>query len=239
MPFPAVAPGSLGFHNAAIREAFNALLDVIIARGFALFEGRVAIFGPGSSLVFAAGQEEPTAERIANDLRVYLLRTFGPGQVVFTRLHLANCALFVYRPASLRSELSLCLHSLGGGYVLRVVPTADLRAIQEPIFLFPGINTPVAHVQEANPAGEPTLEAEQVTQPAGSFPSTLPGREGGDTPMASGSSRPDTRSGTSLAQALDVGRLGCLLLGAGCRIIQLYVSPLLMQSLMMRMPPGP
>ena len=81
VPFPAVAPESLGFQNAAIREAFNALLDVRIARGLALFEGRVAIFGPGSSLVFAAGQEEPTAERIANDLSVYLLRTFGPGQV--------------------------------------------------------------------------------------------------------------------------------------------------------------
>ena len=138
VPFPSVSAGSLGFQNAAIREAFNALLDVRIARGFALFEGRLAIFGPGSSLVFAAGQEEPTADRIAHDLSVYLLRAFGPGQLVFTRLHLANCALFVYRPASLRSEFSLCLHSLGGGYVLKLVPTADLRTLQEPLFLFPG-----------------------------------------------------------------------------------------------------
>ena len=70
VPFPSVTAGSLGFQNAAIREAYNALLDVRIARGFALFEGRVAIFGPGSTLVFAAGQEEPTAARIASDLCV-------------------------------------------------------------------------------------------------------------------------------------------------------------------------
>ena len=148
VPFPAVAPESFGFQNAAIREAFNALLDVRVARGFALFEGRVAIFGPGSSLVFASGQASPTAERLAQDLSVYLLRTFGPGQIAFTRLHLADCAMFAYRPDSLRSDLSLCLHSLGGGYVLRVVPTADLRTIQEPIFLFPGIDSPVARVSD-------------------------------------------------------------------------------------------
>ena len=165
VPLPVIAPGSIGFQNAAIREAFNALLDVRVARGFALFEGRVAIFGPGSSLVFAAGREEPTAERIANDLSVYLLRAFGPGQVVFTRLHLANCALFVYRPVSLRSELSLCLRSLGGGYVLRTVPTADLRTIQAPIFLFPGIDTPVAQVREAETGGEQSTDSVQVVHP--------------------------------------------------------------------------
>ena len=150
--------------------------------------------------MFAAGQDEPTAERIANDLSVYLLRTFGPGQVVFTRLHLGNCALFVYRPASLRSELSLCLHSLGGGYVLRIVPTADLRSIQEPIFLFPGIDTPVAHAHEAESSDGPEFDTDQVTQPTvSSTPTQLDGVND-SAPAASGSSRPDTRSGTSLAQ---------------------------------------
>ena len=50
VPFPEVAPESFGFQNAAIREAFNALLDVRVARGFALFEGRV-----GASALAAAG----------------------------------------------------------------------------------------------------------------------------------------------------------------------------------------
>ena len=66
--FPSVAPESMGFQNAAIREAFATLLDIRIARGFALFEGRVAIFGPGGALVFASGQDPPTAERLAHDL---------------------------------------------------------------------------------------------------------------------------------------------------------------------------
>ena len=207
VPFPAVAPGSLGFQNAAIREAFNALLEVRIARGFALFEGRVAIFGPGSSLVFATGQEEPTAERIANDLSVYLLRTFGPGQVVFTRLHLANCALFVYRPASLRSELSLCLHSLGGGYVLRVVPTADLRTVQEPIFLFPGIDTMVAQVHEAEPHDDQSVDSDHEVQPAVPSAPAQPDVENSGIPAADRSSCPNAESGTSLAQVAFVRRM--------------------------------
>ena len=210
VPFPVVAPGSIGFQGAAVREAFNALLDVRVARGFALFEGRVAIFGPGSSLVFAAGQDEPTAERIAGDLSVYLLRTFGPGQVVYTRLHLANCALFVYRPASLRSGVSLCLHSLGGGYVLRIVPTADLRTIQEPIFLFPGIDSPVAHVHEAVPNDTSCPGSAQEAPPAFSG---APAQSVAAVPgalEASGPSCPDVGSGTSLAQTAFVRLSRCL-----------------------------
>ena len=52
VPLPLVAPESWGFQGAAIREAFNALLEVRVASGFAPFDGRVAVFGPGSSLVF-------------------------------------------------------------------------------------------------------------------------------------------------------------------------------------------
>ena len=198
--FPEVAPESFGFQNAAIREAFNALLDVRVARGFALFEGRVAIFGPGSSLVFASGQASPTAERLAQDLSVYLLRTFGPGQIAFTRLHLADCAIFAYRADSLRSELSLCLHSLGGGYVLRVVPAADLRTIQEPIFLFPGIDSPVARVSDPV-----TLEPERASADAlgsNAAPATSGYRAdvSSSSQAASSSPPPGPATGTSMAQ---------------------------------------
>ena len=175
VPFPPVAPQSLGFQNAATREAFTALLAIRIARGFALFEGRVAIFGPGSSLVFASGQETPTAEGLAQDLSVFLLRAFGPGQIAFTRLHLANCALFVYRRASSRSELSLCLHSLGEGYVLRVVPTADLRTIQEPIFLFPGIDNPVAQVSGTAVSGEDAQDPASQEHDTAPYPAAASG----------------------------------------------------------------
>ena len=186
--FPSVAPESVGFQNAAIREAFTTLLDIRIARGFALFEGRVAIFGPSGALVFASGQDTPTAERLAHDLSVYLLRSF---EISFTRLFLANCALFVYRPASLGSEFSVCLHNLGGGYVLRVVPTADLRTIQEPIFLFPRIDSPVAHVSDAEASDGAVIDdhaaATSEVAPGGAGPSQA----------ASSSSGP---AGTSLAQ---------------------------------------
>ena len=200
VPFPAVAPESFGFQNAAIGEAFNALLDVRVARGFALFEGRVAIFGPDSSLVFASGQASPTAERLAQDLSVYLLRTFGPGQIALTRLHLADCAIFAYRPDSLRSDMSLCLHSLGGGYVLRVVPTADLRTIQEPIFLFPGIDSPVARVSNLatpEPASAPADFSGPNVGPATSGPQ--PGASS-SSQAASSSSQPGLATGTSMAQ---------------------------------------
>ena len=199
VPFPPVAPESLDFQNAATREAFTAFLHIRIARGFALFEGRVAIFGPGSSLVFASGQETPTAERLAQDLSVFLLRAFGPGQIAFTRLHLANCALFVYRPASLRSELSLCLHSLGEGYVLRVVPTADLRTIQEPIFLFPGIDNPAAQVSGSAVPGEAAQDPASQEHDTAPYPAAASG-EAALPGAASSSANAAHGPGTSLAQ---------------------------------------
>ena len=79
--------------------------------------------------------------------------------------------------------------------MLRVVPTADLRTIQEPIFLFHGIDSPVAQVS----AAEATDEAATGHAGPAHAAVTSEGASGSDGPPQAASSSAGP-AGTSLAQ---------------------------------------